>query len=271
MVSAARYDESIIRGTSMIRLTYVLRRREDVAFADFQAYWLNEHGPKVQQVAAELNIRRYVQVHTLVEPESPTTDHLRGQMQKPFDGVAEFWFDSQESLLASTEKSRAIDAELIQDERNFIDHDHSAGWIAYDCPQINASPETVVATPDSSIVKLFYVLNYPQQANLDDAQWYWRVQHGPLVRQVGPEIQALRYIQVHRLAHDFNRAFAISRGTLNEYFGHAELWFDLDNQPKEGAQDASVLLYEDEAKFIDFSRSSVWYGKEHVLVDDAKG
>lgn len=250
----------------MIRLTYVLRRRADVAFADFQAYWLNEHGPKVQKVAAELNICRYVQVHTLVEPEAPMTDPLRGLMQKPFDGVAEFWFDSMESLLASSEKSRAIDAELFEDEREFIDHDQSAGWIAYDCPQINSSPEMVIAAPDSSIVKLFYVLNHPKLATLEDVQWYWRVQHGPLVRKVGPEIQALRYIQVHRLEHEFNQAFAMGRGTLDGYFGHAELWFDLSKEPKKGAKDASVLLYEDEANFIDFARSSVWYGKEHVLI-----
>lgn len=250
----------------MIRLTYVLRRREDVAFADFQAYWLNEHGPKVQKVANELNIRRYVQLHTLVEPKSPPTDPLRGAMQKPFDGVAEFWFDSMESLLESSEQRSAIDAELIEDERRFINHDQSAGWIAYDCPQINPSPETVVATPDSSIVKLFYVLSHPEQANLEDVQSYWRVQHGPLVRKVGPEIQALRYIQVHRLEHEFNQAFAIGRGTLDGYFGHAELWFDLSKDTEAGAKDASVLLYEDEANFIDFARSSSWYGKEHVLV-----
>jgi len=189
-------------------------------------------------------------------------------MQKPFDGVAEFWFDSMESLLASSEQSRAIDAELIEDEREFIDHDQSAGWIAYDCPQINPSPEMVVATPDSSIVKLFYVLNHPEQASLEEVQWYWRVQHGPLVRQVGPDIQALRYIQVHRLEHEFNRAFAKSRGTLDGYFGHAELWFDLSKEPKKGTKDAGVLLYEDEANFIDFTRSSSWYGKEHVLIDE---
>ncbi|MFT5561178.1 MAG: hypothetical protein ACI9Z9_001055, partial [Litorivivens sp.] len=124
-----------------------------------------------------------------------------------------------------------------------------------------------VATPGSSVVKLFYVLNHPQQDNMEDVQWYWRVQHGPLVRQVGLDIQALRYVQVHRLEHDFNQAFADSRGTLGGYFGHAELWFDLDRTPKKGAKDASILLYEDEVKFIDFTRSSSWYGKEHVLVD----
>ncbi|MFT5928086.1 MAG: hypothetical protein ACI805_001203, partial [Candidatus Azotimanducaceae bacterium] len=42
---------------------------------------------------------------------------------------------------------------------------------------------------------------------------------------------------------------------------------DLSEQRKRQATSASVLLFEDEAKFIDFSRSALWYGKEHVLVD----
>lgn len=256
----------------MIRLTYVLRRKADLPFADFQSYWLQEHGPKVQAAAADLGIRRYVQVHTISEPKEPTTDQLRGAMQKPFDGVAEFWFDSLESLTALSDKRAALDAELYLDEKLFIDHAESSGWLAVDHPQINPSPETIIATPESSVVKLYYVLNQLPNTKIDEIQWYWQVQHGPLVRSVGADIQALRYMQVHRLEHEFNQTFASGRGTKNEYFGHAELWFDLSSedlseQRKRQATSASVLLFEDEAKFIDFSRSALWYGKEHVLVD----
>lgn len=250
----------------MIRLTYVLRRKKDLSFQEFQSYWLDEHGPKVQAAAADLGVLRYVQVHTIAEPIEPSTDHLRGDMQTPFDGVAEFWFDSIGSVLQFTEHQQRLDAELRLDEQAFVDHSASAAWLGIDCPQINPCPETIVATADSSIVKLYYVLNHFPNANIDEVQWYWQVQHGPLVRSVGADIQALRYMQVHRLEHEFNDAFIANRGTRNDYFGHAELWFDLSNEVKKGAKAASVLLFEDEAKFIDFSRSAMWYGKEHVLV-----
>lgn len=252
----------------MIRLTYVLRRKADITFSDFQSYWLGKHGPKVQAAATDLGIRRYVQVHTITESNEPTTDPLRGVMRQPFDGVAEFWFDSLESLTEFNEKRGELDAELFADEQQFIDHAESSGWLAVDHPQINPSPETIIATPESSVVKLYYVLNQLPNADRDEVQWYWHVQHGPLVRSVGTDIQALRYMQVHRLEHEFNQAFADGRGTKNDYFGHAELWFDLSNQQKGEAGNASVLLFEDEAKFIDFSRSAMWYGKEHVLVDE---
>ena len=251
----------------MIRMTYVLRRKPDMSHGDFQSYWLNEHGPKVQAVAAELGIRRYVQLHNIEPPESAKPDPFRGNMQKPFDGVAEFWFDSMASLLDTNNRRQEIDAELVADEKKFIHHAESAGWIAYDCPQINPSPETIVAAPDSSVVKLFYVLNQPTTMTIDETQWYWRVQHGPLVRSVGEDIQALRYIQVHRLEHEFNAAFAASRGTLDSYYGHAELWFDLSRAAAPGVAAAAELLYEDEKQFIDFARSASWMTREHVLVD----
>lgn len=251
----------------MIRLTYVLRRKSGLSHDAFLSYWLNEHGPKVQAVAGELGIRRYVQLHGIEAPEAAKPDPYRGEMQKPFDGVAEFWFDSLETLLATSPRLQEIDAALVEDEKSFIEHSSSAGWIAYDCPQINPVPANVVATPDSSVVKLFYVLNQPDGAKIEDTQWYWRVQHGPLVRGVGEAIQALKYIQVHRLQHEFNAAFAASRGTMDSYYGHAELWFDLSRAPHPDRQSAAELLYFDETRFIDFSRSASWLNKEHVLVN----
>jgi hypothetical protein len=266
--SEAHHDESIakpkLEDIAMIRLIYLLRRKAGMTHEDFQNYWLNEHGPKVQKVAEALGIRRYIQSHSIQPPEAAQPDQYRGDMQQPFDGVAEFWFDSMDALMATNEHREVIDAELVADEAKFIQHSESAGWIAYDCPQINPTPANVIAAPESNIVKLFYALNQPTNAEIEATQWYWRVQHGPLVREA---IQALKYIQVHRLQHEFNAGFAASRGTLDSYYGHAELWFDLDRAPHAGRESAAKLLYEDETHFIDFSQSASWLNKEHVLVD----
>ena len=60
-----------------------------------------------------------------------------------------------------------------------------------------------------------------------------------------------------------------ARGTVvPSYTGHAEVWFDRGVQrggPE--AATANERAIEDESKFIDFKRSCIWIGKEHVFID----
>ena len=211
-------------------------------------------------------------MHTIKNPDESRSEGVRGIMQKPYDGMAELWFDSPEVLLKTfTDKAGiAAAAELLSDEKQFIDLAQSPAWMAYDCPQINPAPETLVASPDSPYVKLYYLLNHPSDQSFSEVQQYWRQQHGPLVRSFAAPLQVMRYIQVHRIEHEFNPQFAESRGCkVAPYFGHAELWHDQrvgGNQIPEAIR-ASKALYEDEAGFIDFSRSCMWYDKEHVFID----
>lgn len=245
----------------MIRLVYVLRRNPKLSHETFCSKAL-EFGATVESRAESLGISKHVQLHNIVDPVDVTVDPLRGEMLRPFDAVLEFWFDDLETLLRH---EQAMD-ELVDLESEFIDHSSSSAWISYEVPHINPTPENVVATPDSSLVRLFYSLRAPETMTIDEAQWYWRVQHGPLVRRCGPDIQTLRYIQVHALEHEFNQRFASKRGLGEAFYGHAELWFDRTAEPTAGAVEAGILLYEDEYQFIDFSRSAIFYGKEHLLV-----
>ena len=81
----------------MIKLTFCLVRLPHLSRAQFQKYWFETHAPLVASVAETLQIRRYVQLHSL-----PAEAHaaLRESRQAPaeFDGVAELWFDSLEAL-----------------------------------------------------------------------------------------------------------------------------------------------------------------------------
>lgn len=249
----------------MIRLVNVIKRREDLGFSEFNDYLLNEHGKLVLSHSEALGLRRYVQLHNLEEPSGPTVDHLRGEMLTPYDGVQEFWFDDMTALLKA-EALTDIDTALKASELKFMNHGQSAAWIAYEVPHINPTPEDIIAAPESSVVRLFYALNAPHGMTINEAQFYWRVQHGPLVRRAGPDIQTLRYLQVHALEHEFNERYRSARNLADPFYGHAELWFDLSNSPADGAKDAGHMLYVDETRFIDFSRSAIWYGKEHVLL-----
>jgi uncharacterized protein (TIGR02118 family) len=113
-------------GPSVIKLTFCLHRRDGMTREDFQRYWRETHAPLVASVAETLNIRRYVQTHTV---DDAINDPIRASRNAPvpYDGVAELWWDSLESLAApgQTEAGRAAGAMLLEDERRFIDLERS--------------------------------------------------------------------------------------------------------------------------------------------------
>ena len=115
----------------MVKLLFCVRRHPQVDAAEFHRYWRDVHGPLVTSVADCLGIRRYVQAHTL---DTPLNDVLAATRDAPpcFDGVAELWFDSAQSIAecASTPEGTAAAQMLLQDERRFIDHARSPLFLA---------------------------------------------------------------------------------------------------------------------------------------------
>lgn len=258
----------------MVRLIYLLRRKPELSLADFQAYWRENHGPLVAKHATTLNILRYVQVHTIDDPMNEGLGGERGQMEKPYDGVAELWWTDRDALTApnATAEGLSAGAELLEDEKKFIDLPNSPIWLAYDYPQVNPSPENLVALENSSVLKFYYPLRMLPDLSFEDAQLYWRTNHGPVIRRMAQQMGVLRYIQVHRFEDEMGRALQDARGTqVAAYDGHAELWLDRKDMVAGAGMPerikANQLAYEDETKFIDFSRSAMWFAKEHVFID----
>ena len=255
----------------MIRLTFVLRRKPSMSRAEFQQYWREVHGPLVAKHATELNIHRYVQVHTLDDPINDQLPGARGTMEPIYDGVAELWWTNREALVETfgTAAGQAAAKELVEDEGRFIDLAQSPLWFAYEYPQVNPTPEELVARENSSLLKLFFCLRHPASLSLDEAQLYWRTNHGPLIRGVASGLRMKRYLQVHRYEDDIEQQLRASRGTtVPSYTGHAEAWFDradLTTTPE--GQRARQIAVEDESHFIDFSRSAMWVAKERVFID----
>jgi uncharacterized protein (TIGR02118 family) len=116
----------------MIKLVFPLRRREGMPREEFQRYWREDHAPLVRRHAETLGIRRYVQVHTRETPLDEALTASRGPEEPAYDGVAELWWDSLEDLIAaySTDEGQAAGAELLEDEKRFIDLPHSPLWLA---------------------------------------------------------------------------------------------------------------------------------------------
>ena len=254
----------------MIRLVYLLRRKPELSLDEFQRLWRDEHGPLVAFHQVRLGILRYTQSHRVDDPATDSSTAARG-MEPPYDGVAEVWWESEEALAAAsaTDPGRRAAAEVLQDEARFIDLSASPLWLAHEYPQLNPGPEPLVARPKSSLVKTHYPLRHPPSLTLEEAQTYWRTVHGPLARSMAPTRGILRYIQVHRYESPLEAELRESRGTTIEpYTGHAESWVDRSAQresPEAAAGQGAAR--EDEARFIDFARSTRWAGKEYVLVD----
>ena len=257
----------------MIRLTFVLRRKPELSREEFQSYWRSTHGPLVAKHAEALDILRYVQVHSIEDAANDAMAQARGGMEPPYDGVAELWWNSRDSVATALETAagQAAGEELLEDEKRFIDLPNSPLWFNYEYPQVNPVPEDIVARERSPIVKLFFCLRHLPEQKMEEAQLYWRTSHGPLIRagaQAGP---ILRYIQVHRYDDELEHALRQQRGTTAEpYTGHAELWFDRRTLGGPASPESALgarLAIEDESKFIDFKRSAMWLAKERVFID----
>jgi hypothetical protein len=254
----------------VIRLVFLLRRRSGLSLAEFHDRWLADHGPIVASHQTRLGIVRYTQTHRLEDPMNAAAATARGGMEEPYDGVAELWWHSEAALAAAstTSEGQRAGAELLADEAEFIDLPASPLWLAYEYPQVNPVPETIVARPTNRIVKLHFPLRHPVGMSLEEAQLYWRTSHGPLIRSMAPAMGMLRYQQVHRFESPIEAALRQSRGTLVEpYTGHAEAWFERGGGSTPETAAAGRRAVEDEAHFIDFARSAIWIGKEHVLID----
>src|SRR3954464_10587337 len=104
-----------------------LRRRDNVAPKEFPRYRREEHGPLACRLLEPLNLRRYVQTHTLDTDLNAQLAAARGTVEA-FDGVAELWWESLDDFLAviGSEEGQRANAALAEDEARFIDLERSS-------------------------------------------------------------------------------------------------------------------------------------------------
>ena len=255
----------------MIRLVFPLRRKAGMTREAFQDYWRHQHAPLVASFATDLNILRYVQTHTITDPMNEAARKARGDMEEEYDGVAELWWASEQQLTAQlqSERAAAAGAALLEDEKQFIDLEQSPIYFAYEYPQINPCPENIEATPKSNVLRVFFPLRHQSQITEEAARHYWLTHHGPIVRSWGQAAGTLCYRQVHRANSPLDEGIQAARGTkVPSYLGHAEAWVDLGKAPGTAtAREANAAFIADEHNFIDMNRSTIFFGKEHTIID----
>jgi uncharacterized protein (TIGR02118 family) len=124
----------------MIKLVFMLRRRDGITREEFQRYWKGEHAELVKRHAELLRIRRYVQTHARDTDLDDALAGSRGSEPRQYDGVAELWWDSIDDLAqaATSEEGQTAQQALLEDERRFIDLANSPIWLGEEIAVIGA-------------------------------------------------------------------------------------------------------------------------------------
>ena len=122
------------------------------------------------------------------------------------------------------------------------------------------------------MVKLVYCVR--KRSDLGDEEFhdYWLNQHGPLVAKLAPGLKLRRYVQSHIIPAELHDIIKATRGLRDPYDGLAELWWDsldafIDAYSSPEGLDADAALREDEAKFIDFADSCIFFSEEHTIYE----
>ena len=120
------------------------------------------------------------------------------------------------------------------------------------------------------MIKLVYCLTKRYDIDHDSFYRYWLEEHGPLVNSVAEAIGASRYVQSHTILPELNELMIESRGLQAPYDGVTEVWWETISAFEQGMSSAAGVeaqekLIEDEARFIDFSRSRVFMTEEHEI------
>ena len=232
------------------RLVFLLRRKAELSRDEFQRYWREQHAPLVRERRSALGIRRYQQVHTVEGGEREGT--VSG-----YDGIAELWFDP--SLRTGTPDEAATAAqELLDDEGRFIDLAESPIWMA---------DEVELRAGSTEGVRLTAALRRAPGITRDEFRRHWRDVHGPLALE-NPDVFGFRhYVQLHTPDDAETFPPAIERGAPPPFDGISEIWRDATTADADRAAAVREMIMEDEARFVDYAASPLFYGRVEVVVD----
>ena len=117
----------------MIKLMFFCYKHPALSDEGFQRYWRTEHAALITKHAGALGIVKYHQTLTIVgDPLNEPSERF----PKPYDGIAEIWFEDREHLNLwfdnSTPEAKIAGREIRADERKFVDRS-TASWIVAEC------------------------------------------------------------------------------------------------------------------------------------------
>ena len=120
------------------------------------------------------------------------------------------------------------------------------------------------------MIKFVYCVRRRPELSVEEFRKYWLERHGPLVRSMAEALKAVRYVQSHTFDTPLNGIAQQTRASLEPYDGITEVWWESEQalaqamSTPEGVA-ANRRLAEDEARFCDLPRCSVFFTHEHVI------
>lgn len=254
----------------MLKLVYVIQRREGLSPADFCAYWLDRHAPLVTALAPAIGALRYVQSHPYEHPANEAMRSVRG-MLPPADGVTEVWWESRAAFEAAygSPAGQAAAAELAEDEARFIDFAQSQVFLTREHEIFDHRDRRPVG---GGGLKVTYCLDGRADLGREEVQRTWLHDHGPLVASLADTLVMARYVQSHTVEQDLNEGFRAARGFVAPLDGITEVWVsgvaDLERSGETEAQQAAAMaLVEDERRFVAMERSRCFLTREIPIFD----
>lgn len=254
----------------MIKLVYVIVRREGMSAQAFADYWLTRHGPLVAAQAKALRLRKYVQSHLIDDPANEGMRAARG-MLPPVDGVTEVWWDSLEDFAAAYATAEGAESGriLAEDEAKFIDFEKSSVFLTEEHLIFD---RTGGRGPGPEAVKVTYLLARRDGLTQAECHETWLKDHGPLVASFAEPLKMAKYVQSHAIAPELNAGFQASRNYEPPLDGITEVWVgsmaDLGGGgATEAGRAAGAALVEDERRFVQMDRSRCFLTREHVIFD----
>jgi uncharacterized protein (TIGR02118 family) len=121
------------------------------------------------------------------------------------------------------------------------------------------------------MIKIVFCLRRLSKMSLPEFQRYWFDVHAPLVRRHRDVLRISKYTQLHSDLGELTQRLTAFRNAPEPYDGVAEIWYDshealgaLGSDPR--ARAASRELRDDEARFIDLTRSPIWVAEERPII-----
>ena len=91
-----------------------------MSLEEFQARWLDVHGPLVRRLREQLpGMQRYVQSHLIPGDASEGLRASRGAAE-PYDGITVVWFEDLGGTGANTPEALDAATQLLKDEAAFL-------------------------------------------------------------------------------------------------------------------------------------------------------
>ena len=254
----------------MIRMEYYIRRDPSLDFEKFHALWQKTFKQTAKRLGETLACSKMVAVlggpHDL---NAPMNLARGGAMEPPYDLVLELWWETEDDLISVFAQPIALEElrNWVKSGAEWMHAQASPAWVAMEFPQVNPSPEDVIADEDSPWKKIQFPLRHRADWTESEVRQYWLQNHGPIIRRNAPHSGIVRYLQVHRLNHTLNESLQGALGfTVPVYLGHAEVWSGASVASPEQRRAASQAAVDDESKFIDFSASTLFVGVEEGLL-----